>query len=97
MTNSIGSHLIDRHTRMDIGTGRFADAHACEERAVGPRVIAGAIGTGFGGALIQSTQNLHVRSAFGKRLERPAQGEILGVRFRPPGSRNCAVGEENEC
>ncbi len=93
MTNLIGGHLIDRNAGVNIGPGRFANAHAGEERAVGAGMITGAVGAGCGIDVIQAAQHLHVLLQILQRLHRVVEFEIGPLVLRPPSRRDGAVGK----
>ncbi len=95
MPDLTGYDLVNRDAGLNVG-GAFLHAHAGEERAIGARVIAGAIRTSGGVPVVQSAENLDVLPDGFEWLKRLAQFKICSLGRWPPGTLNGAVGDVKE-
>ena len=85
VTNLIRDNLIDGNAGLDVGARGLLHAHTGEERAAGPRVIAGTVGTGRGVHVVHAAEHLKLVLHGRERLERRA--ELKVPRLRPSATR----------
>ncbi len=73
MPDALGHDLINGRACMDIGAGSLLNAHASQEGAAGPRMVAAAIGAGVRTEVFQPGDDLEVAPQVLQRLQRGRQ------------------------
>ena len=96
MADLLGRHLVDRDARVDVRAGGLLDPDAGQERAAGPRMVAGPVEAAVGIHLVQPAQDLDLLLDLLQRLQGPGELEVLPFLLGPPVTLMDAVGNVDE-
>ena len=96
MSDLVGRHLVDGNAGVNVRTGGLLDPDTGQERAAGPRVVAGAVWSGRGVDMVQSGEDLQAVFDVLQRLQSATQFKVFAFPLRPPVRRDGSVGEVDE-